>query len=78
MQIVFDLIINKDYDPLPANTEPEVKSLIERMLQKDPSKRPSIWDLEKIPCIDEKIKLFFKEHSDEGGEGTYGAVGENP
>lgn len=35
------------------------------MLQKDPNKRPSIWELAKIPCIEEKIQLFYKEHPEE-------------
>jgi hypothetical protein len=34
--------------------------------------RPSIWELEKMPFIEEKIKLFFKEHPEEApGEGTF-------
>jgi hypothetical protein len=32
MQMVFDLIINKEYDPLPNDTDPEIKMLIEKML----------------------------------------------
>jgi hypothetical protein len=32
MQIVFDMIINRDYDPLPTGTDSEIKMLIEKML----------------------------------------------
>jgi len=32
MQMVFDMIINKDYDPLPPSTDPEIKNLIDKML----------------------------------------------
>lgn len=77
MQIVFDMIINRDYDPLPSDTDPDIKMLIEKLLNKSPSMRPSIWDVEKMPFIEEKIKLFFKEHPDEAaGDGTF-LIGES-
>ena len=60
--MVFDLIINKPYTALPADTDKDIASLIDRMLQKDPNKRPSIWELAKIPCIEDKIKFFYREH----------------
>jgi len=34
--------------------------LITFMLQKDPSMRPSVWDLVKIPVIDKHIKHYFE------------------
>lgn len=65
MQVVFDLIINKPYDPLPPSTDPDLINLVEKMLQKDPAKRPNIQQLIKIPCIQDKIKLFYQEHPNE-------------
>lgn len=67
MQVVFDMIINRDYEKLPEHVDSEIRNLIEKMLSKDPNRRPNIWELEKIPAIEEKIKLFYSEHPDEVG-----------
>ena len=37
--------------------------LINTMLNKDPKKRPSIWDLASTPCIKERINEFVDEHN---------------
>ena len=66
--MVFELIINRPYEPLPATADKDITMLIERMLNKDPTKRPSIWELAKVPCVDEKIRYFYKEHPSETPE----------
>ena len=37
--------------------------LIDTMLNKDPNKRPNIWDLASTPCIKERINQFVDEHN---------------
>lgn len=54
IQMVFDLIIKHPYDAIDPSIDKDLVMLIDKMLQKDPSKRPSIWELGKIPCIEEK------------------------
>jgi hypothetical protein len=66
--MVFELIINRPYEPLGVTVDKDVAMLIDRMLQKDPTKRPSIWEMAKMPCIEEKIKHFYKEHPQETPE----------
>ena len=64
IQGMFDMIINKDYDPLNVDVSTEVKMLIHEMLQKDPSKRPTIFEIANKPCIREKINKFVEENID--------------
>ena len=64
MQIVFEMIINKPYE-LSTDVDRDIAVLLEKMLNKDPNKRPSIWDLAKLPIIEEKINQFYAEHPDE-------------
>ena len=42
--------------------------LIIAMLEKDKSKRPSIWELSEIPCINSTIAQFIKENGLKGNE----------
>ena len=37
--------------------------LINAMLNKDPSRRPSSWDLANFPIIQEKIEKYFTEEA---------------
>lgn len=37
--------------------------LINSLLDKDPNKRPSAWELVKMPCIFKCIEKYFKEES---------------
>ena len=59
---MFDIITNKDYDPLPAETSTEVKMLIHEMLQKDPTQRPTIFEIANKQCIRDKINKFVAEN----------------
>ncbi|KAM3130739.1 hypothetical protein pb186bvf_017153 [Paramecium bursaria] len=67
MQIVFEMIINKPYE-LSNDVDRDIAVLLEKMLNKDPNKRPSIWDLAKLPIIEEKINQFYAEHPDEANQ----------
>lgn len=58
---MFEMIINKDYEPLPPETSTEVKMLIHEMLQKDYTQRPSIFEIANKQCIREKITKFVIE-----------------
>ena len=59
---MFEMIINKDYDPLPSETSTEVKMLIHEMLQKDSTQRPSIFEIANKQCIRDKINKFVVEN----------------
>ena len=47
VQKLFDVILNKDYAPLPDYVDINTKLLISQMLNKDPAKRPTVWDMAK-------------------------------
>ena len=55
------MIINKPPEKLPANVDRDIKYLIDAMLNKEASRRPSIWDLAQWKCIKEKIDKFIDE-----------------
>jgi serine/threonine protein kinase len=59
---VFDQIINKEFDPLPPNVDPSMRMLINALLNKDPSKRPDVWEFSKIPAIYNKINEFVAKY----------------
>lgn len=61
IQGVFDKIIHKPLDLVSENLDTDVRMLIITMLDKDPSRRPSIWELSNIPCINDRISRFIKE-----------------
>ena len=61
------MIINKPYE-LSNDVDRDIAVLLEKMLNKDPNKRPSIWDLAKLPIIEEKINQFYAEHPDEANQ----------
>lgn len=61
IQGVFDKIINKPPDMMSEELDMDVRMLITAMLDKDPVKRPSIWDLSYMPCINDRINKFVKE-----------------
>lgn len=54
LQIVFDIIMNKPHE-IPPDVDKDLVMLIDKMLNKDPNKRPNIWDIAKMPMIEEKI-----------------------
>ena len=58
---MLNLIKNEKISPLPENINPEIKSLIEEMLQKDPELRPSIFEIVKIPVLKDRIKKIISK-----------------
>jgi NIMA (never in mitosis gene a)-related kinase len=52
---VFDAIKNKPIDPLPKGTSLELQMLVKSILNKEKDRRPSIFDVAKIPCVSNKI-----------------------
>jgi NIMA (never in mitosis gene a)-related kinase len=59
---VFDKIIHKPIDLSGDDVDTDIRMLIFATLDKDPSKRPSIWELSSIPCINDRINNFIKEN----------------
>jgi serine/threonine protein kinase/AmiR/NasT family two-component response regulator len=60
--ILFEAILHKDYPPLPDDVDPNIKLLVSMMLNKDPDKRPNVWELAKFPAISNYILNFVEEH----------------
>jgi NIMA (never in mitosis gene a)-related kinase len=58
---VFEQIISKDFDVLPSHVDANLKMLITMMLNKDPARRPSIWELANVPVIKDYIERFIEE-----------------
>lgn len=59
---VFDQIKNKPLDPLPAGTSQDLQLVIKAILNKEKDRRPTIFDLAKIPCISKKIIEFIQKY----------------
>ena len=57
-------IIGSDYEPIRMNYSSELKSLISKLLQKDPDKRPTIFEIIKDKCIN-KIHIRYKKNGKE-------------
>lgn len=52
---------NENFDPIPQITIPEIKQMIEEMLEKDPEKRPTIFELAKRPFLKLLIKNIISK-----------------
>ena len=63
VQKLFDVIANKDYAPLPEYVDSNTKLLISQMLNKDPARRPTVWDLANNIVIRENIISFIKANN---------------
>ncbi|KAM3142973.1 hypothetical protein pb186bvf_005036 [Paramecium bursaria] len=61
VQILFEIIKTKPHE-LNKDVDPELAFLINKMLNKDPLGRPSIWEIAKMPLVEQKIKQFYDEH----------------
>lgn len=58
-----DKIVNQPLDPLPNDTSADLQLLVKAVLNKNKDKRPSIFDVAKIPCINKKIEQFIQDHN---------------
>ena len=63
---LFDKIQNQPLDLTEEDIDADIKMLITSMLEKDQEKRPSIWDLAEVPCIESRIATFIKDNDLEG------------
>ena len=57
--LVFKLVSDK-HEPIPSNYSDDLRGLIDKLLEKDPTKRPSVREILKMPLIRQKA-LEFKE-----------------
>jgi len=60
---LYEQIKSKEFTPLPSDTDPVIRMLIGALLNKDPLKRPSIWEFAKIPEIARRINAFVEFHN---------------
>ena len=44
-------IVQEEYEPIGNNYSTDLKDLIEKLLEKDPTKRPSVREILKMPLI---------------------------
>lgn len=61
IEAVFDMIVNQQSQPLPEGTSGNLQLLVQAVLNKDKDKRPSIFEIAKIPCVNRKIEQFIQE-----------------
>ncbi|KAL4505506.1 hypothetical protein ABPG72_002568 [Tetrahymena utriculariae] len=60
---LFTMIRSQDPPPLHDNCSTDIRMLITLMLNKDPLKRPFIWDLVNIPIINKNIKKYHQQEA---------------
>jgi len=73
IQGVFDKIIKTPVKCSDLDIGTDLQMLIISTLDKDPSKRPDIWDLASLPCINDRINKFIKEQKcEESVNGVFG------
>ena len=60
---VFEKIINKPLEDTYEECDENIRILLMALLDKDPSRRPSIWELANTQCIRQYINQFVQEKS---------------
>ncbi|KAL4453141.1 hypothetical protein ABPG74_015372 [Tetrahymena malaccensis] len=63
LKILFSKIRCEAPPPLHENVSTEIRMLILLMLEKDPLKRPSVWELAEIPIIQKNIIKYYEEEA---------------
>lgn len=58
---LFEKIQKEPYPPIPEDTHTNLKMLVSLLLHKEYSKRPNIFELSKIPCVNKAIRKFVEE-----------------
>lgn len=58
---VLQQIVKASYEPLPYDTDSDLKMLVPYLLNKDYAKRPSIFDVAAFPCVKKRILQFIEE-----------------
>jgi len=56
---IFNKIKDNPYAPLGADVDPDIKTLIDTLLQKDPKQRPNIRKVANMPCLKSYIAEFL-------------------
>ena len=51
-------IVEEDYEKIPNLYNKEIESLIDKMLQKQPEKRPSIKEILKMQIFENSVKKY--------------------
>jgi NIMA (never in mitosis gene a)-related kinase len=59
---LYEQIKNKDFYPLPNDTDTSIRISINSLLNKDPAKRPSVWEFAKFPEMSKRINAFVELH----------------
>ena len=60
---LYEQIKTREFAPLPSDTDPVMRMLVGALLNKDPNKRPSVWEFAKIPEIKNRINKFVELHN---------------
>lgn len=60
---VFDKIVKSPADPLPQDTDSNLKMLIAALMNKDYNNRPNIFEVAKMPCVRKQIIKFVEENN---------------
>lgn len=56
---VLQQIIKATFEPLPSDTNSDLKMLVVALLNKDYMKRPSIFEVASFPCVKKQILMFI-------------------
>ena len=60
---LYEQIKCKEFAPLPSDTDPVIRVIISTLLNKDPNKRPSVWEFARLPEIMKRINAFVERHN---------------
>eukprot|EP00743_Colponemidia_sp_Colp-15_P010894 GILK01012068.1.p1 GENE.GILK01012068.1~~GILK01012068.1.p1 ORF type:complete len:862 (+),score=168.21 GILK01012068.1:96-2681(+) len=58
---VFERICDGAFDPLPEGISDDIRLLLTATLHKDPLRRPSVWEIARLPSVKERIQRFVEE-----------------
>ena len=56
------MIVESEYEPLPVDTDTNLRVIVQALLNKDHNYRPSVFDLVKFPALRKEIIDFIEEH----------------
>ena len=71
MILVFDKIQKEPIDLTNDNLDTDIRMLIMAMLDKDQFRRPNVWELAEMPCINARIAKFINDNGLEGKENVF-------
>ncbi len=59
---LYEQIARKDFAPLPNDTDPAIRMMINSLLNKDPNKRPDVFEFSRCTAINNRINAFVELH----------------